>query len=112
MAVRFQNGKCVKCPTPAHTAIQKAVAQAPTRVLTSQDESDRLWKHVLFGTGTVAGMILNYATLGLPGDPREGINAIIATLNDALAALDERAGNETETSGSERTADPSAGVDG
>lgn len=113
MATRFPSGRdCVKCPTPAQTAINKAIAKAPMQVLTSAGESERLWKHVLYGTGTVVGLIHGYAKAGLPGDPRDGIKALIAVLNDALVALDERAGNETEASGSEPTVDPSAGVDG
>lgn len=100
MAVRFKNGR--DCPTPAHTAIAKAAVQAATQVLTSPAESERLWKHVLFGAGTVAGMIHGYAKLGLPGEPREGIQAIIATLTDALAVLDdqEQEGADDEDSAS------------
>lgn len=105
MAVRFRNGRdCPTCPTPAQTAIEKAVAQTKVQVLTSAAESERLWRHVLFGTGTVAGMILGYAKQGLPGDPREGIKALIATLTDALAALDgkeERADDEVDAPRSE-----------
>lgn len=106
MAVRFQSGRnCPTCPTlsqaPAQTAIAKAVAQAPTRVLTSEAESQFLWRHVLYGTGTIVGVIHGYATLGLPGDPRDGIKALIDKLTDALKVLEERAGNETLASGSE-----------
>ena len=89
MAVRFKAGRvCRTCTTPAQTAIAKAAVQVPTRVLTSESESNGLWKHVLFGTGTVVGLIKGYAVAGLPGDPRDGIKALIATLNEALMVLE------------------------
>lgn len=101
MAVRFRSGRaCRTCPQPAQTAIAKAAAHVPATVLTSEAESTRLWKHVLFGTGTCAGMIVGYAKLGLPGDPRGGIKAVIATLTDALRVLEERAGNADQATGS------------
>jgi len=95
MAVRFKTGQnCPTCSTPAKTAIAKAAAQAPVRVLTSDGESQYLWRHVLYGAGTIVGLIAGYAKHGLQGEPRDEIKALIATLNDALKALDERAGNE------------------
>jgi hypothetical protein len=70
-------------------------------VLTSEAESTRLWKHVLYGAGTIAGVIHGYAKLGLPGDPREGIQSIIDVLNDALGALNNsEVGDEVRASGS------------
>ena len=90
MAVRYRNGRdCPTCPTPAQAAIAKAEAKAPTRVLTSQSESEYLWRHVLFGCGTIVALIKGYAALKLPGNPRDGIKALIATLEEALRILDE-----------------------
>lgn len=100
MGVRFRNGRaCPTCNAPAATAIDKAAAQAPTRVLTSKDESDRLWRHVLYGCGTIVGLIKGYAALGLPGDPREGIKSLIATLQETLNLLEGpgQADGETES---------------
>lgn len=109
MAVRFKNGRdCPTCATPAKTAIAKASAQAPVRVLTSEGESQYLWRHVLYGAGTIVGLIAGYAKGGLQGEPRDEIKALIATLDDALKALDERAGNEIPASGERLSVDSSA----
>lgn len=91
MTVRFKNGRdCPTCATPAKTAIAKASAQAPVRVLTSEGESQYLWRHVLYGAGTIVGLIKGYAQNGLQGEPREEIKALIAVLQDALQSLENR----------------------
>lgn len=53
-------------------------------LVSSRSESERLWKHVLFGTGTCIGMIEGYTALNLPGDPRAGLKKLRDRINTLI----------------------------
>jgi hypothetical protein len=55
--------------------------------ITLEGQGQRLWDHVLFGTGTCVGMIQGYANLGLPGDPCNQIEDLIGQLSAVLNQL-------------------------
>jgi hypothetical protein len=76
--------ECGNCPRPIQVSYPAAVMR--TLAITSESESERLWKHVLYGTQTCIGMIEGYAELDLPGDPSGPIEA----MRDRLDRLLER----------------------
>lgn len=49
-------------------------------VITSEGEGQKLWNHVLYGTGTCVGMMQGYFDLGMPGDPLPQIQHLIGML--------------------------------
>lgn len=88
MAVRNARKRCRgrNCPD----APQVKMAAQPTAMLniTSDGEGMRLWKHVLFGTGTCIGMIEGYAALGMPGDPYEALCQLRERLNQVISTYE------------------------
>lgn len=74
---------CRGCKDPeivATKAIEKAIAATP-KVLVPAEEGARMWRHVLFGTGTCIGMMHGYAEQGMPGVDVEQIQALIVSLD-------------------------------
>jgi len=53
----------------AKAADKLAETKIDQRVVCVQGEAERLWRHVMFGTGTCVGMIEGYLNIGMPGDP-------------------------------------------
>lgn len=78
---------CKGCPEKRRKYAQ---AHNPQKmVLTFQGEGERLWKHVLVGTGTCIGMIEAYASLKVPGDPKDGIVSLRNRLNKVISKLEQ-----------------------
>lgn len=80
-------------PTPVKDATTKVHDKLSGRKLdatlvTRSGESDALWNHVLFGTGTCIGLIEGYARLGLPGNPAPHLREMIARLERVAAAFE------------------------
>ena len=86
-----RNKPCKGCPqstvstpkTKVSPITGKAV-EHKSIVITSTEEGQNLWNHILFGTGSCVGMIEGYQKMGLPGDPlpslidlRDRLNAVI-----------------------------------
>lgn len=68
------------------------------KILSVEGEAARLWNHVIFGTGTCVGMLLGYAKLRMPGDPRKGLYALRDQLNLAIKTVEETHEDSTPTS--------------
>ena len=87
--------RCRRCPeNQAAIAADKASAQLKEvkpepKLLTSKGEAERLWKHVLFGTGTCVGMLCGYTDLEMPGNPLQQLYALRDQLN-AIIEVHER----------------------
>lgn len=87
MAVRNKRIKCRRgnCPEKVTSPAQaKAAPTVSVLKITSEGEGERLWKHVLFGTGTCVGMIEGYAALAMPGNPLEAIVSLRDRLNKLI----------------------------
>lgn len=91
---RQKRSRCRNCPDEQKPTdlIQPKVMAAKLSgdLITQAGESERLWKHVLFGTSTCIGMINGYADLGLPGDPRPRIQELIRQLQTAIQTIEDR----------------------
>lgn len=92
--VRRSKRRCRNCPdeeavkpTPNVATNKYADRVLEPRLVTQVSESERLWNHVLFGTGTCIGMIEGYAKLGLPGDPAPQIQQLIQRLQGVLKGI-------------------------
>lgn len=66
--------------------MKKATLDA--RVVSVEGEADRLWRHVLFGTGTTVGMIEGYAAIDMPGDPLPQLYVLADRLNQIIKSLE------------------------
>lgn len=95
-----RNRRCRNCPdepTPslAQEAAKAAVAKVTSasidhKVITTKGEGQRLWNHVLFGTGTCIGMMQGYAALGMPGDPLPRLRELISMLSELQQQLETK----------------------
>ena len=88
-------------PTPVADAASKAVGQLAKalldpRLVSVDGEADRLWKHVLFGTGTCVGMIEGYVNLEMPGNPLPHLHNLAGRLIAIIEMLEaqKKATNE------------------
>jgi hypothetical protein len=87
--MRRERKRCRRCPDPpapkalpvSTAAAEKAAAKLAGTSLTVASEAERLWSHILFGTGTCVGMLQGYADLDMPGDPLPGLRDLRDRLN-------------------------------
>lgn len=79
---RRKNAPCRGCPPnpPAPSTItvaadksRRADAKVDPVIINTPGEGQKLWSHVLYGTGTCLGMIEGYYNLRVPGDPLPGL---------------------------------------
>lgn len=88
MAVRNKR-PCKNCPQ-SPDGEQKVNAKGINYTVTyvgPQDQGEKLWKHVLFGTGTCINMIEGYAKMQMPGDPLPGLKELRDRLNVIIETL-------------------------
>lgn len=89
MAVRNKKKPCTNCPKPKPTV--KSVVVQPLAVFNVEmDQGLRLWKHVLFGTGTCIDMIEGYMKGNLPGDPIDGVKHLRDRLTQIINTLEAK----------------------
>lgn len=97
--------KCRKCPQPEQAAAitrqaaDKAQAKLTDaklepRIIYIEGEGERLWRHVLFGTGTCIGMLAGYAALNVPGNPLPQLYALANQLNSVIQQVEQSHGNK------------------
>ena len=60
------------------------------RLISVEGEADRLWNHVLFGTGTCVGMIEGYVQLKMPGNPLSQLHALVERLVQVIQTLERK----------------------
>jgi hypothetical protein len=82
--------RCRNCPETEQPTVAKSVAAAEAdktaakklsqSIVTSEGEGQKLWNHVLYGTGTCVGMMQGYFSLGMPGDPLPQLQQLIESL--------------------------------
>lgn len=86
---RDSRKRCKNCPdavppvgsqTPAIIAANNAALKMALRPIAEGTEGTKLWHHLLFGTGTLIGMMDGYADAGLPGGPVDQVNQLIQRL--------------------------------
>jgi len=75
-------------------ADQLAKATIDPRLISVDGEAERLWKHVLFGTGTCVGMLSGYTALELPGDPLPHLYSLAERLHEIIATHEKRKSNQ------------------
>ena len=103
MSRQTRTRRCRNCPDspqapvlpkskPAQTE-QKPASVLSQRLIDDESEGLRLWNHVLFGTKTCCDMIDGYANLDMPGDPRQKIRELIASLTTTLNKLESKHAN-------------------
>lgn len=88
--------RCRNCPdesTPGSDASSIAAeklssAKIEPRVISVEGEGQRLWNHVLFGTGTCIGMLRGYADLNMPGDPLPQLHELASRLSQVIKTLE------------------------
>lgn len=83
---------CRGCKDPqlvASKAIEKAIAATP-KSLVPEEEGAKLWRHVLFGTGTCIGMMHGYAESGMPGVNVEQLQVLIVSLDKIIKRVQAR----------------------
>lgn len=82
---------CRNCDSPnvVAKAAKKAAEQTPS-VISEGTESVRLWRHVLYGTGTCVGMMEGYAALGMEGASVEQIQALIVRLDKLISTVQNK----------------------
>jgi hypothetical protein len=93
-----QRSRCRTCrtpplATPVQDAAEKAASklkntQVDLQVITVVGEADRLWRHVLFGTGTCIGMLAGYAALSMPGNPLPELRALRQRIDEIIKSLE------------------------
>jgi len=79
-------------PTPAQDAVKKSSEQltratVDPRIVSVDGEAERLWRHVLFGTGTCVGMIAGYVEIDMPGDPLPQLEALANRLSQIIETV-------------------------
>src|SRR5688572_5371260 len=64
-------------------------------MLPPEDEYIRLWRHVLYGTGTCLGMIEGYTRLNMPGSVLEDLYKLRDQLNSIISVHEAKNGRKT-----------------
>ena len=92
--------RCRNCTDPqsdelVSNAAAKSAAKLDSRTLddslvTQTGESQRLWRHVLYGTATCLGMIEGYANLGMSGDPLPQLLQLSERLQKLIKTFEDR----------------------
>ena len=60
-----------------------------------EEEYFRLWRHVLFGTGTCLSMIEGYTGLNMPGDVLADLYDLRKRLNSVISIHEAKNGRKT-----------------
>lgn len=81
--------KCRRnCPEPPVVTEVKASPSPRVLNITSESEGERLWHHVLFGTGTCVDMIEGYHAANMPGNPLERIKSLSGRLQAVINTIE------------------------
>ena len=100
--------RCRNCPdeqqplSAAQSIADKAAAKVTSsvidrNVITTEGEGQKLWNHVLFGTGTCIGMMQGYANLGMPGDPLPQLRDMNSMLTEIIKQVEKQNADRNPT---------------